>query len=166
MRQGAWQASPTFLLATPGPLAPRPLPLSAPSRPTGLRLGPDTAGQALLAPGAPAHNWLFVSAPASPLGGGASRSPCGEWTLVSPQWDRGQSFCPLNPAARDEKKTGPRSPRGGGGTKVPLFRPRRLVSSQRLERRGTALAQRARPTFPAGAMPPGRSPERPGGPGP
>lgn len=151
----------------PSPAGPSPpLPLSAPSRPTGLRLAPVTTGQALLAPGAPAHNRLFVTAPASPLCGGASRSPCGEWTFVSPQWDRGQSFCPLNPAARDEKKTGPRSPRGGGRHKGPSVQASALGLQPAARKERNRTHAEARPTFPAGATPPGRSPGRPGGLGP
>lgn len=47
-------------------------------------------------------------------------SPCGEWTFVSPQWGRGQSFCPLNPQQhRMKRKQGPGARAGRGRQKGP-----------------------------------------------
>lgn len=83
-------------------------------------------------------------------------SPCGEWTFVSPQWGWGQSFYPLNPAARDEKKTGPGSPRAEGqhkGPSVPGPGAWLPASGSKGEEPCTEGADR--PTFPAREMPRG-----------
>lgn len=94
----------TCLQATPGPspLAcgpePAPAPLS-PRLPCRAQVGscrhcPDPARSR----GPSSQSALCSSPGLSPCTRERLGSPCGEWTSVSLQWGRGQSFCPLNPS--------------------------------------------------------------------
>ncbi|XP_042103986.1 allograft inflammatory factor 1-like isoform X1 [Ovis aries] len=79
------------------------------------------------------------------LRGGASREPLRRMDVCVATVGQGAEFLPIeSPAAQDEKKTGPRSPRGAGAAERSLCSgPWCLVPSQRLERRG-AVHRRSR----------------------
>ena len=79
------------------------------------------------------------------LRGGASREPLRRMDVCVATVGQGAEFLPIeSPAAQDEKKTGPRSPRGAGAAERSLCSgPWCLVPSQQLERRG-AVHRRSR----------------------
>ena len=84
----------------PSPLAcgPRPaLPFPPFCCPAGLRLAPARPCPGPARSRGPSTQSALCSSPClSPCAVEHLGSPCGEWTFVSPQWGRGQSFCPLN----------------------------------------------------------------------
>lgn len=136
----------------PDPLRPGP---SLPPLPSMAQVGLPAAAQARPARSrGPRATISSLSPRLPPLLRGVERlrSPCGEWTFVSPQWGRAE-FLPIeSPAAQDEeKKQGPGAPRGEGGRKSLCSGPWCLVPSQR-RRRGCAQKEPDRPTFGAQEM--------------
>lgn len=132
----------------PSPTGPGPtLALSPRCCPAWLSLAP-----ACLCPGPPCllpgpQDTIGSLSPRLPplLRGGASREPLRRMDVCVATVGQGPEFLPIeSPAARDEKKTGPRSPRRAGAAERSLCSgPRGLIPSQRLERRG-AVHRRSR----------------------
>uniref|UniRef100_A0A8C4LK40 Allograft inflammatory factor 1-like EF-hand domain-containing protein n=1 Tax=Equus asinus asinus TaxID=83772 RepID=A0A8C4LK40_EQUAS len=68
-----------------------------PGRLAGLRLAPVRCGPGPARSRGPSTQSTLCGGPGlAPSAVERLGSPCGEWTFVSPQWGRGQSFCPLN----------------------------------------------------------------------
>lgn len=84
---------PSSLACGPRPALPFP-PFCCPA---GLRLAPARPCPGPARSRGPSTQSALCSSPClSPCAVEHLGSPCGEWTFVSPQWGRGQSFCPLN----------------------------------------------------------------------